>query len=59
MCTTVGTYYSFKMTVCCPGWIAIQICVTTVEFNTRAFSGTCKVCYWIGDSQLSLFSEQL
>jgi hypothetical protein len=21
MCITVGTYYSFYMTICCPGWI--------------------------------------
>jgi hypothetical protein len=24
MYTTTGTYYSFKKTVCCPGWIGIQ-----------------------------------
>ena len=23
MYTTVGTYYSFQMTVCCPGWIGV------------------------------------
>jgi hypothetical protein len=25
MCTTIGTYYSFYMTVCCPGWIGTPI----------------------------------
>ena len=24
MCTTIDTYYSFLMTVCCSGWIGIQ-----------------------------------
>jgi hypothetical protein len=24
MYTTIGTYYSFEMTVCCPGWIEFQ-----------------------------------
>ena len=23
MCTTIGTYYSFQLTVCCPAWIGI------------------------------------
>jgi hypothetical protein len=30
MYTTVGSYYSFYMTVCCPGWIPIQAGQQTV-----------------------------
>ena len=32
MCTTIGTYYSFWMTVCCPGWISWRN-IPRITFN--------------------------
>jgi len=30
MYTTVGTFYSFRMTVCCLGWIGTAVCASSV-----------------------------
>ena len=41
MYITIGTYYSFYMTVCCPGWIGSNPTRTTDSQLKRLISINC------------------
>ena len=43
MYTTIGTYYSFQMTVCCPGWVVHNPTRTTDIHLTRMISTNCYI----------------
>jgi hypothetical protein len=41
MYTTIGTYYSFYMTVCCPGWVGTgSILTTTTDSHIKTIIST-------------------
>jgi hypothetical protein len=47
MYTTIGTFYSFWKTVCCPGWIGIQ----SNQYNKESPKKNNKYKFFVNDQR--------